>query len=242
MASLIGVAVLAGIATVVLVAYRVPAAWSPLIAIARGAVQLAAISVILTEVIDSPALIAVALIVMFSVAVTVATRRIGWTWRAVMVFAASIGAGASVALVVVFATGALELSSRYLLAIGAIVIGGAMSVSVLAARSLTRSVRDQWDTVEGWLALGAGPRRATIDLARLAVRDALIPATDQTKTTGLVVLPGAFVGAIFGGLPPLEAGRFQVVVLAAIMAAGAVTAVLVATWLAPVRQKPDGLP
>ena len=54
---------------------------------------------------------------------------------------------------------------------------------------------------------------------------ALIPATDQMKTTGLVTLPGAFVGAIFGGVSPLEAGRFQLVVLAAIMAAGAITAV-----------------
>lgn len=62
------------------------------------------------------------------------------------------------------------------------------------------------------------------------MREALIPSVDQTKTTGLVVLPGAFVGAIFGGLSPLEAGRFQIIVLAAIMAAGAVTAVLVATW------------
>lgn len=54
------------------------------------------------------------------------------------------------------------------------------------------------------------------------------PPIDQTKTTGLVVLPGAFVGAIFGGISPLEAGRFQIVVLAAIMAAGSVTAVLIA--------------
>ena len=60
---------------------------------------------------------------------------------------------------------------------------------------------------------------------------AMIPSTDQTKTTGLVTLPGAFVGAIFGGLSPLEAGRFQVVVLAAIMATASLTAVLVALGL-----------
>jgi putative ABC transport system permease protein len=46
------------------------------------------------------------------------------------------------------------------------------------------------------------------------------------------------VGAIFGGISPLEAGRFQIVVLAAIMAAGAVTAVLVVAQLAPVRVRP----
>ena len=56
-----------------------------------------------------------------------------------------------------------------------------------------------------------------------------------------MTLPGAFVSAIFGGVSPLEAGRFQIVVLAGIMAAGAVTAVLVALWLAPVRVKPVAL-
>jgi putative ABC transport system permease protein len=49
------------------------------------------------------------------------------------------------------------------------------------------------------------------------------------------------VGAIFGGVSPLEAGRFQVVVLAAIMAAGAITAVIVTAWLAPVKVRPARL-
>ena len=63
-------------------------------------------------------------------------------------------------------------------------------------------------------------------------------STDQTKTTGLVTLPGAFVGAIFGGVSPLEAGRFQIVVLASIMAAGSITAVLIIIGLAAVRHRP----
>ncbi|MCU1580761.1 MAG: hypothetical protein JWO01_149, partial [Microbacteriaceae bacterium] len=70
---------------------------------------------------------------------------------------------------------------------------------------------------------------------------ALIPPTDQTKTTGLVTLPGAFVGAIFGGVSPIEAGRFQIVVLAAIMSAGAITAVIVMRILAPVKVRPSVL-
>jgi putative ABC transport system permease protein len=56
-----------------------------------------------------------------------------------------------------------------------------------------------------------------------------------------VTLPGAFVGAIFGGVSPLEAGRFQVVVLASIMAAGAITAVVVTAALAPIKLKPLAL-
>lgn len=71
---------------------------------------------------------------------------------------------------------------------------------------------------------------------------ALIPSTDQSKTTGLVTLPGAFVGVIFGGISPLAAGLFQIVVLASIMAAGSVTAVVTILFLAPLRMRRLPLP
>lgn len=236
--SLLGVVVLAAVTTGVLAAFRIPHIWSPAGAIVRGAVQLAIISVILTGVISSAMWISVALVAMFTVASWVAAGRIGRSPRSLGIMATAIGAGVTVAFTTVFASGALELTSRYALAIGAIIIGNAMSIATLTGRMFTGAVIDHWDEVEGWLALGAPPRAATLALARGAVKDALIPAIDQTKTTGLVVLPGAFVGAIFGGISPLDAGRFQIVVLAAIMAAGAVTSVILVTWLGPVRTKP----
>jgi len=236
--TLVGVAALAAVTTVVLLLFRVPGVWSPLLAIVRGAVQLAVISVILTGIIAQPGWIAVALCVMFAIAASVATGRVGWSWRSAAMMTSSIGAGILLSAVIVFGTGALELTPRYALAIGAIIIGNAMTIATLTGRMLTTAAVDHWDEVEGWLALGATPRRSTIQLARRAVRDALVPTIDQTKTTGLVVLPGAFVGAIFGGISPLEAGRFQIVVLAGIMAAGSLTAVLVASWMGGLRVKP----
>jgi putative ABC transport system permease protein len=236
--TLIGVAVLAAVTTGVLFAFRVPGVWAPLLAIARGAVQLAVISVILTGIISEPGWIALALCGMFAIAASVATGRVGWSRRAALMMSTAIASGILLSGVIVFGTGALELTPRYALAIGAIIIGNAMTIATLTGRMLTTSVVDHWDEVEGWLALGATPRQSTIQLARRAVRDALVPTIDQTRTTGLVVLPGAFVGAIFGGISPLEAGRFQIVVLGGIMAAGALTAVLVATWMGDVRVKP----
>jgi putative ABC transport system permease protein len=236
--TLVGVAVLAAVTTGVLLLFRVPGLWSPLLAIVRGVVQLAVISVILTGIIARPGWIAVALCVMFAIAAAVATGRVGWSWRSALMTTTSIGSGVLLAAVVVFGTGALQLTPRYALAIGAIIIGNAMSIATLTGRMLTTAVIDHWDEVEGWLAVGATPRQSTLPLSRRSVRDALIPSIDQTKTTGLVVLPGAFVGAIFGGISPLEAGRFQIVVLAAIMAAGSLTSVLVATWMGNLRVKP----
>jgi putative ABC transport system permease protein len=236
--TLIAVALLAGITIAVLASYGVPERFSPALAILRGALQLAAVSLVLSGVITSPIWVAVALLVMFTVAVVTAARRLGLTLRAVALCAAAMGGGAVVALTVVFSTGAVELTPRYALALGGIVIGNTMTVATLAGRRFREAVVDHWAEVEGWLALGATPRQSTGALARLAVHSSLIPSTDQTKTTGLVTLPGAFVGAIFGGLSPLEAGRFQIVVLASIMAAGSLTALVIVSALAPVRTRP----
>ncbi|BDZ47489.1 ABC transporter permease [Naasia aerilata] len=236
-----GVAVLMAATIGVLALSGVPGRFAPALAILRGAVQLAAISLILAGVITSPIWVAIALLVMFTVAALTATRRLGGTAHLFGIVAFGMAAGVALTLLIVFVTGAIAFTPRFALAIGGIVIGNSMSIATLAGRRFTESVGEQWEQVEGWLALGATPRQSTLDLARRAVYSALIPSTDQTKTTGLVTLPGAFVGAIFGGISPLEAGRFQIVVLAAIMAAGSLTAVVIVRGIAPVRVKPAPL-
>lgn len=240
--TLLGVAVLAGATFAVLTVARIPRRWAPALAVARGALQLALVALVLGGLIEHPLGVAGALVVMFAVAAWTATRRLGADRRARLVVPASMAAGVLVALAAVFGTGALELTGRYALAVGGIVVGNAMTIATLAGRRLRAGIADHWDEVEGWLALGATPRQATADIARRAVYEALVPTVDQTRTTGLVTLPGAFVGAIFGGLSPLEAGRFQVLVLAAILAAGSVTAVLLTRGASLVVHRPGPPP
>lgn len=217
----------------------IPHRWAPVSAIGRGVLQLAVLSFVLSGVIRSPILVLAALVLMFSVAVITATRRLGWSLHHLLLTAAAMASGIAVVTSVVFATGALDLGARYALALGGIVIGNSMTIVSLAGRRFTEAVHDDWERVEGWFAIGATPRQATRQLARRTVYSALIPSIDQTRTTGLVTLPGAFVGAIFGGASPVEAGRFQMIVLASILAAGAITAVIVVTSLAPMRQRPN---
>lgn len=55
--------------------------------------------------------------------------------------------------------------------------------------------------MEAWIALGATSRGPT-DAVRRATYEALAPALDQTRTTGLVTtLPGAFIGALLRAGP-----------------------------------------
>jgi putative ABC transport system permease protein len=239
--TLVALVLLVALTVGVLWGSRTPSYAAPAAAILRGAAQLALISLVLGGIITDPLWVAAALLVMFTVAAATATRRLGWSWQRFAVVSATMAAGVLVTLGVVFGTGAIEFAPRYVLAVGGIVIGNCMTIAVLAGRRFYEAVREQWDEVEGWLALGAAPGRATLRQARESVHSALIPSTDQTKTTGLVTLPGAFVGAIFGGASPLEAGRFQVVVLASILAAGSLTAVALMRSLRAVKVRPGAL-
>jgi putative ABC transport system permease protein len=220
----IAVVALGGIATAALAVMRVPAPWAGVLALARAALQLALLSLVLTGIIQDPLWVAVGLVVMLVAAIWTAARRASMPPRRVPYLALAMLTGPLVVMVVAFSTGAIELTPRYALAIGGIIIGNTMTVAILTQRIYRGAVHDHWDEVEGWLALGATPWESTRGLARGAIRTALLPSIDQTRTTGIVVLPGAFVGAIFAGASPFEAGRFQLVVLAGIIAAGALTA------------------
>lgn len=240
-ASLAGILVLVAITTALLKLTGSPRPWAPAFAVLRGTAQLAAISFVLSSIIHDPIWIGVAMLVMFSVATWTAARRLGTLRTRLLPVATSMAAGIVVTLTIVFLTGAIEFSPRYALAIGGIVIGNAMTMATLSGRRFVELTDDHWEEVEGWLALGAAPRAATRDLVTRAVHASVMPTTDQTRTTGLVTLPGAFVGAVFGGVSPLEAGRFQIVVLASIISCGVIVALLLTRWLAPVRTRPAAL-
>jgi putative ABC transport system permease protein len=173
---------------------------------------------------------------------TVAPRLAGLPvrdrWRRPAAAAAAVTSGAAVTGTVVFATGALNPAVRNLVAVGGITVGGAMTASTLAGRRFLAELGARRAEVEGKLALGATMRQATADLVQVAVAEALIPALDQTRTTGLVTLPGAFVGALFGGASPLQAARFQLVVLVGLLAAESVAAVVLLRLLANVPVLP----
>ncbi|BDV31613.1 ABC transporter permease [Microbacterium terricola] len=217
------VVVLAAIATVALTAMRVPEPWAGVWALVRAAFQLTVLSLVLAGIIQDPLLVGLGLLVMLAAAVWTAARRAKVSWRGVPPLALAMLVGPVVVMIVAFGSGALEPSPRYALAIGGIIIGNTMTVAIMTERIYRQAVRDHWDEVEGWLALGATPWQSTRSLAHSAIRTALLPSIDQTRTTGIVVLPGAFVGAIFAGASPFEAGRFQLVVLAGIIAAGSLT-------------------
>ncbi|MFE5719617.1 ABC transporter permease [Streptomyces erythrochromogenes] len=196
-----------------------------LVAGARAAVQLGAVSLAIGWVARSAYALPVFVLVMFAVAVRTAGRRItadGTWWRT----AAPIGAGVAPATVLLLATGLVPVRGIALIPITGILIGGAMTATVLAGRQSLAELRQRHGEVEAALALGMTERDARLEIARASASEALIPGLDQTRTVGLVTLPGAFVGMLLGGASPVAAGAVQLFVLVALMAVQAL-AVLV---------------
>ncbi|TSE02227.1 ABC transporter permease [Skermania sp. ID1734] len=222
----IGVAVLLAVTSAVMAWAGIRPIRTPWWAIARATTQLALISIALRGVFTHAAWVAAALLAMFAVATWTTGHRLRDLPGSAYGVVIACGAGAGIALVIAFAARTLAFDARYVIALGGIVIGNTMTASTLAGRHFRSGVLARRDEIEGWLALGATPSQSVLDVGRSAAHEAVLPVTDQTRTTGLVTLPGAFVGALMGGASPLDAGRFQLVVLATIIAGQTITAVL----------------
>ncbi|GEM_PF-323153 len=227
---LLAVAAMVVVATLVLRGIGTGMKREPIVTIIRAAIQLGILALILRVVFSSMWLVVGWLLVMLTVAIITSTRRIGWSKEILLTAAAAITLSSVLTIGLVVASGAIQSGTQYVLAFGGIVIGNMMSITSLTARRLREHYRDSRDEIAGWLALGAPPRKAAARFRGLSVHHAIFPTVDSTKTTGLVTLPGAFVGAIFGGSDPVEAGLFQLIVLSGIMFGGAIAASTV-VWI-----------
>lgn len=203
----------------------------PLVALARAAAQLTVVALLLRGVLAAPWTAAAFLVLMLTTASWTAHGRLKEQWGGRRAAVAGVVAGSTVSLGAILALRLIEIDAREVVAVGGIVVGNTMTASTLSGRTFARSVRTRAGEVEAWLALGAVPVRAHEDIAREAAREALLPTLDQTRSTGLVTLPGAFVGALFGGASPAEAAVFQLTVLAGIALAMTVTTLTVTAVL-----------
>jgi putative ABC transport system permease protein len=191
----------------------------------RAAVQLAAVSAVIAWVVGAGGLAALFVLLMYVVASRTAGRRItddrsGW-WAA-----ASIGAGTGPVIALSLVSGLLPVRGIVLIPVAGILIGGALTATALAGRRALDELAVRKGEVEAALALGFTDRDAALEICRPAAAQALIPALDQTRTVGLVTLPGAFIGMLLGGASPIEAGAVQLFVLVALLAVES-TAILV---------------
>ncbi len=117
-------------------------------------------------------------------------------------------------------------SPQYLIPLAGMVISNSMNAAALGAERFASELYARRHQVEALLALGANPKRACESLMRKAVGAAMMPTISALMVVGLVSLPGMMSGQILSGVSPLLAVRYQLVVQFMIVAAAAMTSVM----------------
>jgi putative ABC transport system permease protein len=197
------------------------------VATVRATAQLALVGGLIAAIFRVPELAAVFVGLMVVAAAATAGGRLRAVAGSRRLAAAAIAVPALTATGLLLAVGAFDATPRAIVPTAGILIGGAMAATTLTGRRLLEGLRDDEDVIETRLALGDDVRTALGPTVRTAVVTGLVPAIDQTRSVGLVTLPGTFVGLVLGGASPATAARVQLVVLLALLAVELLAALVI---------------
>jgi len=115
---------------------------------------------------------------------------------------------------------------RYVLPILGMVLGNAMTAMSLVLDTFSETVARERAAIEARLALGAERREAMTGVLRSSLRTGMTPILNSMATTGIVALPGMMTGQILAGADPLEAVKYQILIMFLIAAGTALAAFL----------------
>ena len=118
---------------------------------------------------------------------------------------------------------------QYAIPLLGMLLGNTMTGIAVSLDNLTRQTLDKRHQIEARLALGHTASEAIGDIRRDALRAGLIPIVNSMATAGIVSLPGMMTGQILAGSPPMEAAKYQLLILFLIAAGtglGSMAAVL----------------
>lgn len=191
----------------------------------RATVQLGGVALLIEAIVGSVLASVAFVAVMVAVAARTGGRRMtrnrsGW-WAGIPVAVAPLAVVGGLV-----AGGVVPLTGIAVIPMAGILIGGAMTATALAGRRARDELRSRRGEVEAALSLGMSDRDAAMEITCPTAQQALMPGMDQTRTVGLVALPGAFVGMLLGGATPVQAGAVQLLVLLTLLVVQTVAVVL----------------
>jgi putative ABC transport system permease protein len=119
---------------------------------------------------------------------------------------------------------------QYAIPMLGMLLGNTMTGISLGMDRLTSAAWRQRTILEARLLLGQTSTQAISDIRVESMRGALIPIMNTMAAAGLVSLPGMMTGQILAGSPPLEAVKYQILIMF-LIAAGVGLGTMFAVWL-----------
>lgn len=147
-------------------------------------------------------------------------RFVGIYWQSFLSILASSSFVTSFALLGVIGSHPWY-NPQYLIPLLGMVLGNTLNGISLALDRFLESLLSQRSQIETLLALGATRWEASHAQVKEAIRVGLIPTINSMMVMGLVSLPGMMTGQILAGASPLDAVRYQIVIVFMIAAGAA---------------------
>jgi putative ABC transport system permease protein len=125
-------------------------------------------------------------------------------------------------------------SPQYAIPMLGMVLGNTMNGVALSLDRLTLSVWQQREAIEQRLMLGHYWQQSIHTIRIDSIRTGMMPILNAMATAGLVNLPGMMTGQILAGTPPIEAVKYQIMILF-LIAAGTGFGIILTTIIASRR-------
>jgi putative ABC transport system permease protein len=119
---------------------------------------------------------------------------------------------------------------QYAIPLLGMVLGNTLTGIALALDRLTQNAWERRHVIEQRLMLGASAAEAIADIRRLAMRSGMMPSINAMAVAGIVSLPGMMTGQILAGAPPIEAVKYQILIMF-LVTAGTGFGTSAAIWL-----------
>jgi len=107
-------------------------------------------------------------------------------------------------------------SSRYIIPLEGMILGNLLKCNIIGMDRFFSEVRTRKDEYILYVSLGANHNEALKPFWNSAYRAAVKPQLAALSTMGLVALPGMMTGQLLGGSDPIEAVKYQILILLAI--------------------------
>jgi len=102
---------------------------------------------------------------------------------------------------------------QYVIPLLGMVLGNALNGVSVGLATITESLVARRGEVEMRLALGATRWEAARGAVEHAVRTGMIPIINSMMVVGIVSLPGMMTGQLLSGMSPIEAVKYQIVIM-----------------------------
>ncbi len=102
---------------------------------------------------------------------------------------------------------------QYAVPLLGMILGNTLNGISLGLDRLGESLADRRDQVETLLALGATRWEAARGPIRQAIRTGMIPIINTMMVVGLVSMPGMMTGQLLAGTDPMQAVKYQIVIM-----------------------------